>query len=249
MGNYSALAVAYDELTKNVNYKRRAKFIDKSFKKNNVAGIVLDAGCGTGTLALLLAKRGYDMIGVDASEDMLSIAAAKAAASRKDITLLKQELQALDLYGTVRGAVCMQDTLNHFGTGLAEVVGKFSLFIETGGVLVFDINTPYKHEKILAGNTFVYEFSRGTCVWQNEYLPDEKRVKLTVEICSDIGGGKMRRHTDVFYEYTIEPKHIEDLLERNDFAVISRLDGETYKEIKPESERILYVARKEKHTV
>ena len=244
MSSYSALAGVYDELSQNVKYNKRARIIDRMLRKNNVKGIVLDAGCGTGTISLLLENRGYDIIGVDVSQDMLSVAYSKAASVGAKAIFLNQDLADLDLFGTVNGIVCMQDTLNHIGSKLERVIERFSLFIEKNGVLIFDLNTPYKHENVLAGSMFVYEYSNGVCVWYNEYERELKRIKLTAEVFSDNSGGTFNRAADMFYEYTVEPQEIEQLLAQNGFGIITKLDGESYKQLAPHSERVLYVAKK-----
>jgi 2-polyprenyl-3-methyl-5-hydroxy-6-metoxy-1,4-benzoquinol methylase len=244
MSTYSALAFVYDELSQNVKYNKRARVIDRFFKKNNVSGIVLDAGCGTGTLSLLLEKRGYDVIGVDISQDMLSVAYDKASAAVSKTIFLNQDLAELDLFGTVNGIVCMQDTLNHVGDSLSGVIERFSLFIEKDGILIFDLNTHYKHENVLADSMFVYEYSNGVCVWYNEYEPQSNRIKLIVEVFSEDGEGSFYRASDVFYEYTVEPSELEQLLGKNGFEIITKLDGESYRRLRPNSERVLYVAKK-----
>lgn len=244
MKQYSALAPIYDELTMDIDYERRADFIQTLLQQRHRDGIVLDAGCGTGTLTLLLAARGYDMLGVDASTDMLSIAYNKAAAAGRHITFLEQDLAHLDLFGTVNAVVCMQDTLNHVGEQLGAVIKKFSLFLEPEGLFVFDINTPYKHMHILGNNVFAYPFSNdGLCVWHNHHEPERQRVTLTVDIFT-----KQRalyvRDTDIFYEYTIVPADMDKLLTQNNFEIIEKIDGESYSGIVPETQRILYVAKK-----
>lgn len=241
MNGYAALAPAYDELTRAVGYRRRAAYIHRLFKKNKINGIVLDAGCGTGTLALLLEKRGYDLIAADISEEMLGIAAAKAAAAGAKIQFIKQDLTELNLYGTVSGIVCMQDTLNHLGAGLPEAIRRFSLFLEPDGMLVCDINTPYKHAKVLGNNLFRFPFRGGECRWSNEYLPAERRVALTVEMMKE-NDPIIRR--DVFFEYDIDPAYFEDMLKEAGLKVIRKLDGETYRPVKKHTQRILYAAQK-----
>lgn len=242
---YNALAQVYDELTANVDYRHRASFIHRTFKTNNIKGIVLDAGCGTGTLTLLLAAKGYDMIGVDASRDMLSIATQKAANTKYDITFLHQKLEDLDLYGTVKGIVCMQDTFNHFGSDLSKVIEQFALFLEKDGVLIFDINTKYKHREVLADNSFIYELADdGMCVWQNRYEKLHKRVRVKVDVFIKEEEDTYGRITDDFYEYDINTERLGRLLEQQGFEIQSILDGETYDVVTETTQRILYTVVK-----
>lgn len=242
--SYSALASVYDRLTTNVGYKRRAAYIHRQLKQNKVDGIVLDAGCGTGTLTLLLASMGYDMIGVDASADMLDIAMRKAADRHPDITWLQQDLSHLDLYGTVQAIVCMQDTLNHFGGDLSRAIKRLSMFLEPGGLFIFDINTRYKHRDVLSDNSFIYELDDDLCVWQNSYERLRRRVRMTVDVFIKNLNGSYRRETDEFFEYDIHPDKLEKLLARYGYAGLERIDGESYEPLTDDSQRILYVIRK-----
>jgi SAM-dependent methyltransferase len=241
--SYRALAPVYDALTKNVNYKRRAQYIERVLKNKIPNNLVLDAGCGTGTLTLLLAKKGYEMIGIDASPEMLSIAQAKTENMKNAPIFLAQSLSELDLYGTVGAVVCTQDTLNHLGKSLRLVLKRFSLFTERGGYLIFDINTPYKHQTVLADNTFVYETPDSTCVWQNHYEKWARRVRLKIDVFLK-QDQLYQRQTDEFYEYTVKPQYLEKLLEQNKYEVLEIIDGENYKPATAQCHRLLFVAKK-----
>ncbi len=244
MSGYRALAAVYDALTGNVDCKGRCLFVEKTFRDNGLArgDIVLDAGCGTGTLTAMLAKRGFDMIGVDVSCEMLG--AAYAAHAGLGISFLQQDLRALDLYGTVKGVIAMQDTLNHFTyEDFCAVLLRFSLFTEPGGVLIFDLNTRYKHERVLADNDFVFETDDGLCVWRNELDEQGHRTRLTVDVFSR-EGGLYRRTTDDFYEYYFCDADVRAALDGAGFAVADVVDGDSRGEVTDSSERVMYVARK-----
>ncbi|MEA4912524.1 MAG: class I SAM-dependent methyltransferase [Oscillospiraceae bacterium] len=244
MTGYAALAPVYDRFTGNVDYGALADRIDAVFKENTVDGIVLDAGCGTGTLTFLLSARGYDMIGVDASQEMLSQASRKNADGA--VTLLCQPLEQLDLYGTVRGVVCTLDTLNHVPgeRALDEIFRRFSLFTESGGLLIFDANTPYKHEYVLADNSFVYEDGGCLCVWRNEYQKQKKRVLLTADVFCEQPDGSYRRRTDSFYEYDRTPALFARLLEKHGYSLLSMLDSDTLLPVGDTTQRIFVTAKK-----
>ncbi|MEG1944203.1 MAG: class I SAM-dependent methyltransferase [Oscillospiraceae bacterium] len=242
-GSYEALGLVYDELTKNVGYEKRAAFVDSTLRQNNISGIVLDAGCGTGTLTLLLEKCGYEMIGADFSENMLAVAAQKKHGA---IVFLNQELSKLDLYGTVNAVVCMQDTLNHIVSldRLQCVFDRFALFTERGGMLIFDVNTSYKSEHVLGSNSFVFETEKSFCVWQNEYSKRKKAVKVTFDVfVCDCGKG-YRRMTDEFWEYDYSDKLLRQCLEKAGYSLLEVLDGETYMPIQNDSQRALYIAKR-----
>ncbi len=244
MSGYAALAPVYDSMTRNVDYARRCGWIDEKLRANGRKGIVLDAGCGTGTLALLLAKKGYDMVGVDRSPEMLAEAYAKSARKGADVRWLCQELRELDLYGTVNAVICMQDTVNHLPPGdLEAAFARFSLFTEPGGLLLFDHNTEHKHRDLLAINCFVIESAQGVCVWQNRYDAAARRVRLTVDVFRR-EGKLYSRATDRFSEYTYTDEELDAVLLRCGYELVGREDGEDFGPVRADSERILVCARK-----
>ena len=175
MSSYEALAGCYDALTEDVAYEKRADFIEKLLRRSRVpVKTVLDLACGTGTMTCILTERGYEMISVDGSEDMLAAAREKAAGIAGEPPIfLHQDMTGLDLYGTVEAAVCCLDSLNYL-TRPADVQKTFQrlhLFIQPGGVLVFDVNSPCKLRG-LDGQVFLDETEDVYCVWRTEF---EKR--------------------------------------------------------------------------
>ena len=170
MNEYSVLAGAYDELTQDVGYEKRADFLEKLLRRSK-RGVqsVLDLACGTGTMTWLLASRGYEMIGVDSSAEMLAQAMEKTGEGIPPL-FLQQSMPKLDLYGTVDAAVCCLDSLNYLTNpkDVQKTFARLHLFIAPGGVLVFDINTV---EKLAAldGQVFLDENEDTYCVWRTEY--------------------------------------------------------------------------------
>ena len=150
----------YDALTEDVNRAviadRCEELLAKYHPKRELA---LDLCCGTGTLATELARRGFEVIGVDASPEMLMQAAEKNMALEQPVLYLCQPLERLDLYGTVDLAVCTLDSLNHLPgkKALQKALHRLQFFVEPGGLFLFDVNTPYKHREVLGNNCFVRE--------------------------------------------------------------------------------------------
>ncbi|MCC8023435.1 MAG: class I SAM-dependent methyltransferase [Clostridiales bacterium] len=185
MAAYERFAGVYDRLNRAVDYDRYGDYLCGLLARFGVVeGLVLDLACGTGQMAVRLVRRGYEVIGVDASVDMLCQARETLAAAGADCLLLNQRMEALDLYGTVGGCVCTFDSLNHLPEleAVRAAVERVALFLEPGGVFVFDVNTPFKHEQVLGDRTFVLEDDGCYLVWQNAYDPDTCTVELTLDL-------------------------------------------------------------------
>jgi SAM-dependent methyltransferase len=239
---YRAIAPYYDIFTKNVDYDRYASYIDAVFKRNKIDGLVLDAGCGTGIITSKLHKIGYEMIGVDQSAEMLSI----ATNGHPGILFLCQDVTALDLYGTVQGAVATLDLVNHLPSldAARRFFARVALFMEKDGIFLFDMNLPYKHDQILADHAFIYEFESGMLVWQNDLYFDPNRVMITLDLFHRENDGRYSRQSDTFYEYTYEPDSVAQLLWETGFKLIETIDGERFLPLQSDSESILYTAKR-----
>lgn len=205
MGSYQDFAKVYDALMGSVNYQKRGEYLLSVFEKyGQNPPCLLDLGCGTGTLTRFLAQNGKEMVGVDASSEMLAVARENTPAGA-DILWICQDLRELDLYGTAQGAVSTLDTLNHItGDGeLKDFFGRLRYFLEPGNLFVLDMNTPYKHREILGNNTFVYDTPNVYCVWQNQ--TENLTTKITLDLFVKQGEGYTRK-TESFFErgYSLE---------------------------------------------
>lgn len=244
---YDIFAQFYDLLTENVGYGKRADYFCRLLSScNGQKGILLDLACGTGTLSIEFAKRGYDVIGVDCSVGMLSEARRKCAEEGQNVLLLCQDAAELDLYGTIDFAVCALDSVNHF-PGAEEVQKAFdrvSLFMNKGGAFVFDVNTVYKHKNVLADNSFIYDYDDVFCVWQNT-LNSDLSVDITLDFFALDGDGKWERSTEEFSERAYPLEDIEKMLVKSGFSVVGVYDDLTLDPVLPESERAVFLARKD----
>lgn len=248
MAGYGDFAYYYDLLTENVDYNVRSKYITDLLVKNGIdGGILLDLACGTGELSFLMSEKGFDVIGVDASHDMLSVALEKKMKRNDEQTIfLCQRMEELDLYGTINAAVCTLDSINHVTSEekLKETFRRVSLFMEDKGIFIFDVNTPYKHRRILGNNTFVYDMDEVYCVWQNS--TDDS---LLTEISLDIF--EKDEEEDVYYKYSesfcekgYEVEYLKKLLEEYKFEVIAVYDEMTENNLSENSERAVFVVKK-----
>ncbi len=243
MNKYADFANVYDILTKNIDYsaiiERITKLVPKELCKG---GQILDLGCGTASLSLKLSKLGYDVIAVDASEEMLSVAREKT----DDILYICQDLSCLDLYGTAKAAVCTMDTVNHIESTdkIKEFFKRLSLFLEMDSYFIFDMNTPYKHKKVLADNVFTYETDEVYCIWQNEYEKEEKRTHILLDFFVLNDDGCYDRSYDEFYEYEYDIETICNLLNDTGFDIEGIFDEYSDNQPTEESQRVSIIAKK-----
>lgn len=251
MNEYGVFASFYDRLMEDADYAGRAEYLLSLLKlrrPEKSAGTVLDLACGSGSLTVELALRGLDVIGVDGSEDMLAAAAGKAAAAGVNPMLLCQDMRRLDLFGTVDAAVCAMDSLNHLcrTDDLRAVFRRLHLFLEPGGLFVFDVNTPYKHRAVLADNAFVFEQPDFLCVWQNRLLPRTAEVDMHLDFFVREAGDRecYRRLSDHVRERAYAERTLRELLKGAGFEVEAVYDDRSFEPPHPDSERVVYVARR-----
>lgn len=207
MSCYEALAGSYDALTGDVGYEKRLDFIEKLLRRSRIAvKLVLDLACGTGTMTWLLTRRGYEVIGVDSSEDMLAAAMGKGGpADGVPPVFLHQSMPRLDLYGTVDAAVCCLDSLNYLTDpkDVQRTLQRLHLFVAPGGMLVFDVNTVAKLAA-LDGQVFLDETEDTYCVWRTEYC--RGLCTYYMDLFRRRGDGAWRRSAELHRQraYTVE---------------------------------------------
>ena len=240
--NYSGFAYLYDALMENAPYGEWTDFIHqaltKYLKPNRESPIVLDLACGTGNITIPLARLGYDMIGVDMSTDMLAQAQAKA--DGLPILFLAQDMRELDLYGTVDAALCVCDGMNYI-LSPEELLGVFSrvrMFLNPGGVFIFDINTEYKFKEMLADKSFVADNDGAAYEWDNHYCPDTGINEYRVTF---LAGEEtfMEVHRQRAYPVDV----ICDLLKEAGFDRVDTRDGYSDNAPTDKSPRVVFIAR------
>ena len=243
---YDNFSRFYDRLTDNVEYEKRADYFCRLLSLCGInGGILLDLGCGTGSMSVKMAQKGFDVIGVDSSVGMLNAARQKAFESGEQILLLNQEMQSIDLYGTVDCAICVLDGINHLPCvdDVRKTFERVSLFMNKGGAFIFDVNTVFKHREILADNAFVYEFDDLFCVWQNNYNEKDNSVDILLDFFEE-EDGVYYRSGESFTEQAYDLDLIASLLSETGFELIGVYDDMTTEKAAPDSERAVFSARK-----
>lgn len=250
--SYGAFALYYDALTANVGYAERADALTECIKAYLPAqmpdNILVDLACGTGSLSEEFARRGWDVIGIDNSPEMLNAALDKKYDSGLPIQYLMQDMRRLDLFGTVSVTVCALDSINHLPSvdDVRRVFARVSLFSNPDALFLFDVNTAYKHRKVLADHCFVYELPDLFCVWQNrtEDAAPHYPVEITLDFFEQTADGHYVRETECFTERVYLPETLAALLSETGFRLLEVRDGDSFGTPSPETQRLLYIAQK-----
>ncbi len=246
MEAYSSFAEVYDLFMDNVPYEEWSVYLQQLLKENGVEdGLVLDLGCGTGTLTELLAAQGYDMIGVDASEEMLQAAMEKRTRSGQDILYLLQDMREFELYGTVRAVVSICDSINYI-LEYEDLVRVFTLvnnYLDPGGVFIFDLNTVYKYQNILGDNTFAEDREESSFIWDNFYDEEDQVNEYDLTLFIREENGLYRKYTETHYQKAYELTTVRRALKEAGMEFAAAYDAFTKEPPKKDSERIYVIAR------
>ncbi len=245
--SYSEFASVYDILQKDVDYRSRSEYLAELFRKyDRLPTLLLDLACGTGGFSLEFSKKGIDVIGVDPSVEMLSVAREKCYNNNVDMLLLCQTAAELDLYGTVDGAVCCLDSINHIidADELQESFNKVSLFLEKERLFIFDVNTEYKHKNILSGNTFVDDTDDVFCTWRNSECDKNGVVDIRLDFFLKSEDELYKRSYEEFSERAYSEDVITNMLEKAGLDVLAVLGDMSFEKPSETEERIIYVTRK-----
>lgn len=255
MDSYTSFAMVYDTFMDNIPYKTWSEYVIAILRQNDINdGLVLDMGCGTGNMTELLCEAGYDMIGIDNSEDMLGIAMEKAADKNQDILYLLQDMREFELYGTVRAIVSICDSMNYIleEEDLLDVFKLVNNYLDPGGLFVFDLNTIYKYEHVLGSQTIAENRDDCSFIWDNYYYEDEmiNEYELSIFIRDDhrekdnYGDGEpFMRFTETHYQRAYDLNTVRRLLEEAGMEFVAAYEAFTYDCPKDDSERVYVIAR------
>lgn len=237
--SYNTFALFYDRLTENADYEVRSDYISNFFSKYGNGGQrVLDLACGTGTLCLLFSEKGYQVTGVDLSPNMLTVAKNKCPES----AFICADIADFNAAEKFDFCTCTLDSINHLAD-INEVKKCFdSVYhcLEKGGLFIFDVNTIYKHNQILGGNTFVFDEEDFFLSWDNELLTDN-RVRILLDFFI-FNGENYDRYSEDFVETAYQMEELKSLL--NHFEIIGIYDELTENSPKPDSERIYFICKR-----
>ena len=247
MEAYTGFASVYDTFMDNIPYEEWAEYIIERLKEYGIEdGLVLDLGCGTGSMTELLAAAGYDMIGVDNAQEMLEIAMEKREASGHDILYLLQDMREFELYGTVRAIVSICDSLNYIldEDELLEVFRLANNYLDPKGLFVFDFNTIYKYRDILGDTTIAEAREECSFIWDNYFYEEEEINEYELSLFVREGDGDLyRRYRETHLQKAYDLDTIRRLVEESGLTYITAYDAFTLDAPTAESERICVIAR------
>ena len=249
---YSAVARVYDRLNRDIDYKKWADFFEECFDRflDKKPEIILDLACGTGRMTRELACRGYDMIGVDGSYDMLGEAYSQGT---EGILYLAQDMREFELYGTVGATVCCLDSLNYL-LKEDELRKTFSLvhnYSDPDGLFIFDVNTPYKFEKVYADNSYILEDEDDEggavfCGWQNFYDTESRKCDFYLSVFTENKNGEYCREDEHQIERCYTERDIKEALAKTGFELLGVYSDFAFREREDNDERWYFVARAKK---
>ena len=245
MEAYTGFAEVYDTFMDNVPYEEWGAYLCGLLEEYGIRdGIVADLGCGTGTMTEYLAEKGYDMIGIDASEEMLEIAQEKKEKSGYEILYLLQDMREFELYGTVRAIVCVCDSMNYIMEyqELVEVFRLVNNYLDPKGVFIFDLNTEYKYRELLADNTFAEDREESSFIWNNFYDEEDKvnEYDLTLFVKE---GELYRKFEETHYQRAYGLDQIQQAIRDGGMEFVAAYDACTRNPVQQDSERIYVIAR------
>ncbi len=246
MEAYEGFAEVYDLFMDNIPYEDWCKYVSGLLMEYGINdGLILDLGCGTGSLTELLADHGYDMIGVDNSEDMLQVAMEKRAESGKDILYLMQDMREFELYGTVRAVISICDCMNYIleYEELTKVFQLVNNYLDPGGIFIFDLNTAYKYETVMGDTTIAEDREECSFIWDNYYDKEtgvnEYGLSLFIRQEDDL----YRKYTEYHYQKSYTLSQVKKAIADSGMEFVAAYDAFTKEPVKETSERIYIIAR------
>ena len=240
---YRDFAYYYDRLMRDVDYSSWADYVTDIFDRHGCAPrLIADLGCGTGSFCLEMAGRGYDMIGIDISAEMLSCAKHKAVDASAGILFLNQDITSFELYGTVGAITSLMDSINYitYKNDLKRLFRLVRNYLDPGGLFVFDINSPYKFENILSHNVFCETSEDISYIWQNSFDRRSGLCRFDLTFFAK-EGEYYRRFDETHYERRYDLGELELMIRAAGLTVLGIYEAFGFKKPGPKAERIFFV--------
>lgn len=246
MEAYTSFAAVYDMFMDNIPYEEWAAYLISLLKEHGIDdGLVLDLGCGTGSLTEILAREGYDMTGIDISPDMLQIAMEKRAESGHDILYLLQDMREFELYGTVRAIVSICDSMNYLlePGDLGQTLRLVNNYLDPEGLFIFDLNTEYKYREILGESTIAEDREESSFIWDNSYDEEERINEYSLSLFIREKEDLYRKYQETHYQRAYTLNEVKDAIRQAGMEFVAAYDAFTRNAPREDSERIYVIAR------
>ena len=246
MEAYTDFAYVYDTFMDETPYEEWCEFLVGILEEYKVPkGLLLDLGCGTGTLTEMLSQKGYDMIGVDNAEQMLAIAMEKRESSGENILYLLQDMREFELYGTVGAVISVCDSLNYL-LEEEDLVQTFQLvnnYLDPKGIFVFDFNTVYKYREVIGDTTIAENREDCSFIWENFYHEAEEINEYDLTIFVKEEDDRFCKFEENHFQRGYRLEQMKQALEKAGMEFIKAIDADTHEEVTKISERIYCIAR------
>ena len=236
--SYRALSRYYDRLMGDFPYGQYVAYVAPKMGEK-----ALDLACGTGKIALALAKAGLKVHGVDLEQEMLNIAVAEARKEGVTITFEQEDLRkfAITHYDVV---TCASDGLNYIPTkDLGALMARVAACIGSEGRMVFDVSTPYKLREVLGDNVYYEDYDDLTYYWENKWSEKTKSVQMELTFFERVGD-VYRRSSDTQKQYAHEMADIREAVQKAGLRIADVVDGETFGKVRPKSMRWVFRVEK-----
>ena len=246
MEAYTGFASVYDLFMDNIPYKDWCAYVIGLLKEHGISdGLLLDLGCGTGKLTRLLAAEGYDMIGVDLSEEMLEIALEHEMEDPKQILYLQQDMREFELYGTVRAIVSICDSMNYLEDyeDLVQVLRLANNYLDPKGIFIFDMNTVYKYREQLGEQTIAENREESSFIWENYFDEGEMVNEYDLTLFIRDEDGRYSKYEEIHYQKAFEISEVLKAVKEAGMELVAVYDAFTREPVKENSDRVYFVVR------
>ena len=248
METYTTFAQVYDEMMEDIPYEAWCRYLVGLLREFGVKdGLVLELGCGTGIMTELLAENGYDMIGVDSSEEMLAEALEKREKSGHDILYLQQDMREFELFGTVRAVVSVCDSINYI-LEEKELVQVFSLvnnYLDPDGVFIFDMKTEHFYRDLAGDAVYGQNGEDVSLIWENCYYPEDRINEYSLAMFLREEDGRYRKEEEVHYQRAYTVEEVRRAMEAAGLQWMSAWDAFTQTPPTEESSRIYIIGKEQ----
>lgn len=257
MQPYTGFAFVYDMFMDNVPYDEWAEYVQNLLKKYHIDnGLLLELGCGTGSMTRRMALRGYEMTGIDNSEEMLQIAREKSIECKDNILYLCQDMREFELYGTVSAVISVCDSMNYILSeeDLLKVFQLVNNYLDPQGLFIFDLDTEYAYREVLGDNTIAENRDEGSFIWENTYYEEEmvNEINLSLFIPEQAMDNQSeqsalyRKYEETHYRKAYSIDTVKRLIEEAGMEWVAVYDALTEKKPKKDSERVYIIAREKR---